>query len=133
MKIIKSSKELAGLLNEHKDLILPNKDVRIEFEPTKYEIRNVECNNLFMMDNNQRFNFNGENFNGRDFNGMDFNGWDFNGENFNGGKIFYYGVFICYKSCKCISIQGERDNSIHKVLDGEFEFIEEKREKLRGS
>lgn len=37
MIIIKNSKELAKLVNEHKDLIVPNEDVRIEFEPSSDE------------------------------------------------------------------------------------------------
>jgi len=92
MKIIKNSKELAGLVDGNKDLIFPDDDLRIEFEPTKDEIRNVECINLFLMNDDQKFDFNGWNFNGGNFNGGNFNGWDFNGMDFNGmdfnGKDF---------------------------------------------
>ena len=84
MIIIKNSKELKKLVNEHDDLIYPNEDIRIEFEPTKDEIRNVECRDLFMMNDESKFDFNGGAFNGLDFNGLDFNGLDFNGGDFNG-------------------------------------------------
>jgi hypothetical protein len=84
MKIIKNYKELKKLVNEHNDLILPNENVRIEFEPTEEEIRNIECKNLSLEDDDQNFNFNGGNFNGWDFNGGNFNGGNFNGGNFNG-------------------------------------------------
>jgi hypothetical protein len=135
MKIIKNYKELKKLVNKHNDLILPNENVRIEFEPTEEEIRNIECKNLSLEDDDQNFNFNGGNFNGwdfngRDFNGGNFNGWNFNGRNFNGGnfngrdfnggKISYYAFFICYGNCEYTEIEGRRKNSFHKCLDGEF-------------
>ena len=110
MKIIKNSKELKKLVNEHNDLILPNENVRIEFEPTEEEIRNIECKNLSLEDDDQNFNFNGWNF----------NGGDFNGRNFNGGKISYYAFFICHGNCEYTEIEGRRKNSFHKCLDGEF-------------
>ncbi|GEM_PF-7019538 len=37
MIIIKNSKELAKLVDENKNLILPDDDVRIEFEPSSDE------------------------------------------------------------------------------------------------
>ena len=133
MLIIKNSEELKQHLNEHKDLIVPNEDVRIEYQVEKGELRNVECGDLFLMDDKQRFDFNGGNFNGRDFNGWNFNGVDFNGGNFNGGnfngwnfngkKISYYAVFIAYESIKCTEIKGRRENAFHKCLDGEIEII----------
>jgi hypothetical protein len=84
MKIIKNSKELARLTDENKDLFLKGEDVRIEFEPTKEELRDIYCNDLFLMDDGQKFDFTGRNFTGRDFTGNDFNGWNFNGGDFNG-------------------------------------------------
>ena len=87
MIIIKNTEELKKLVNEHDDLIYPDEDIRIEFEPTKDEIRNVECRDLFMMNDESKFDFNGRDFNGLDFNGRDFNGGDFNGGDFNGGDF----------------------------------------------
>ena len=78
MLIIKNSKELAKLVDENKDLSA-NEDVRIEFQFTREELRDVKCKNLYLENDTQKFNFNG-----MDFNGMNFNGWDFNGRNFNG-------------------------------------------------
>jgi hypothetical protein len=120
MKTIKNSKELSKLVNKHKDLIFPNEDIRIEFEPTKEEIRNVECRDLFLTDDKQNFDFNGSNFNGRNFNGKNFNGDNFDGDNFDGEKIFYYAFFICYGDCRYTEIKGQRKNSFHKCLDGKF-------------
>ena len=106
------------LVNELNDLIRPIEDIRIDFEPSKNEIRNVECGDLFLMNDNEKFNFNG-----RDFNGWDFNGRNFNGGDFNGKKISYYASFIAYNSIKCESIEGRRENSFHKCLDGEIEIV----------
>jgi len=91
MIIIKNSEELAKLVNKDKDLIVPDEDIRIEFEPTRDEIRNVEYRNLYLENDDQRFNFTNRNFNGFnswnfigwDFNSGDFNGWNFTGRNFN--------------------------------------------------
>ena len=49
MKIIKNSKELSELVDENKDLFLKEEDIRIEFEPSRNELRNVYCKDLFLM------------------------------------------------------------------------------------
>ena len=139
MIIIKNTEELKKLVNEHDDLIYPDEDIRIEFEPTKDEIRNVECRDLFMMNDESKFDFNGGAFNGLDFNGLDFNAWDITAEkitarninarnitakditagdinawditarNITGKEVSYYAFFNCYGSIKCESIEGRRN------------------------
>ena len=134
MKTIKNSKELAKLVDKNKDLHLEGQDVRIEFQFTKEELRDVYCNDLFLMNDDERFDFNGNNFNGRDFNGRDFNGWNFNGwnfngRNFNGKKVSYWAFFNCYGSIKCESIEGGRENHAEPIcLDGNIEIIKEEPE-----
>ena len=118
MKIIKNSKELQTLLNEHKDLILPDEDVRIEYQVQGGELRNVKCQDLYLMNDSERFdfyggNFYGGNFYGRNWYGGEFNGGDWNGRNFNGGyfngkNVSYYAFFNCYGSIECDSIAGRR-------------------------
>ncbi len=135
MIIIKNSKELAKQINENKDLLLKQHDVRIEFQVERGELRDIHCRDLFLMNDEEKFDFNGGNFNGGNFNGGNFNGWDFNGGdfnggnfnggNFNGGKISYYAIFISYNNIECESIEGRRQNSFHKCLDGEL-IIKEK-------
>ena len=149
MKTIKNSKELAKLVDENKDLHLEDQDVRIEFQFTKEELRDVYCNDLFLMNDDEKFDFNGRdfngwnftglNFNGRDFNGWDFTGLDFNGRDFNGGnfngsnftgkKVSYYAFFNCYGHIKCERIEGERENHAEPIsLDGNIEIIKEEPE-----
>jgi len=144
MKIIKNSAELSELVNEHKDLILPNEDVRIEFEPTRDEIRNIECGDLYLENDDERFNFNGSNFNGSNFNGSNFNGSNFNGDNFTGNnftgdnftgnnftgdnftgkKVSYWAFFNCYGSMTCESYKGRRTPHAEPVtLDGKITII----------
>ena len=151
MKIIKNSKELAKLVDENKNLCLEGENVRIEFEPKRAELRDVYCRDLFLGDDNNKYdfngrdfdgenfngwnfnggnfngeNFNGGNFNGENFNGENFNGWDFNGGSFNGKKVSYYAFFNCYGSIKCTSIEGRRDPHAEPVcLDGELEIVPE--------
>ena len=117
MKIIKNSKELAKLVDENKDLYLKNEDLRVEFEPTKDEIRDVYCRNLFLMNDNEKFNF---------------NGWDFNGWDFNGGKISYYAFFVCYKDIKCTEKPiARRENALPpQCLDGKLIIQDDDEEKI---
>jgi len=86
MLIIKNKEELAKLVSKDKDLII-DEDVKIEYQVKKGELRDVKCKNLYLENDNQRFNFIGGDFNGEDFNGEDFNGWDFNGRDFKGGNF----------------------------------------------
>ena len=133
MKTIKNSKELARLVDENKDLHLEGQDVRIEFQFTREELRDVYCNDLFLMNDNQRFDFNGWDFNGNDFNGWDFtgwnfngrdfDGWNFNGRDFNGKKISYWAFFNCYGSIKCESVEAKRTHHAEPIcLDGKLEI-----------
>ena len=145
MIVIKNSKELKKLVNKDGDLIYPGEDLRIEFQPTRQELRDIYCQNLYLENDIQKFNFNGEDFNGGnfnggnfdggdfnggdfnggDFNGGNFNGWnfnggdfdggDFNGWNFNGKKISYYAFFISYKNIKCTSWEKRRDNALDPI------------------
>ncbi|MFA5152551.1 MAG: hypothetical protein WC554_08340, partial [Clostridia bacterium] len=87
MKIIKNSKELAKLVDKNKDLFLKGEDVRIEYQFTREELRDVYCQNLYLENDDARFDFNGRNFTGGNFNGWNFNGRNFNGGNFNGGNF----------------------------------------------
>ena len=127
MIIIKNSKELSKLVDKNKDLYLKGQDVRIEFQFTREELRSVYCNDLFLMNDEERFDFDGLDFNGNNFNGWDFNGNNFNGNNFNGlyfngKKVSYYAFFNCYGSIKCESIEGRRTPHAKPVsLNGTIE------------
>jgi len=122
MLIIKNKKELAKLISKDKDLII-NEDVRIDYQVEEGELRDVKCFNLYLENDNQKFNFigrnfigrdfyggdfNGEDFDGWDFNGGDFNGWDFNGWDFIGKKVSYNAFFNCYGRMKCESYKARR-------------------------
>ena len=76
MKHYKTIDELKADLNDYKDLIVPEHDVKVDFDIPLGVLRNIECRN-----------FTGRNFTSRDFNGWDFNGWNFTGGNFTGGNF----------------------------------------------
>ena len=59
----------------------------------------------------------------RDINAMDINTMDINAKN-----IEYWAVCIAYRSFKCKSVKGRRENSIHKCLDQEIEFVKIRKE-----
>jgi len=48
-----------------------------------------------------------------------------NADNIDADNIDYYVFCIAFKSFKCKSISGRRENSIHKCLDKEIEFKKE--------
>ena len=94
MITISTREQLAEMVDKNKDLIVDD-NMTIEFSTTRDEIRNVKCDNLFMLKNGEYFNLNiGGHFTGRDFTGWDFTGghftggdftgWDFTGRHFTG-------------------------------------------------
>ena len=91
MIAIKNAEELKKYLNKNKDLIFEDEDIRIEYQVAEGELRDVYCRDLFLMDDNQTF----------DFNGRDFNSGDFNGRDFKGKKVSYYAFFNCYGEIHC--------------------------------
>ena len=101
MITISTREQLAEMVDKNKDLIVDD-NMTIEFSTTRDEIRNVKCDNLFMLKNGEYFNLNigghftGRDFTGWDFTGRDFTGWNFTGGDFTGGNISYYAFFCCY-------------------------------------
>lgn len=90
---IKTSEELKKLVNGEKDLIFPKENIKITFEPTKEELRNVICRNLDLAYRSEGLNFNGNDFIGnslsvKNFNGNNFIGREFYGKNFNGNNFY---------------------------------------------
>ena len=68
--------------------------------------------------------------NARDIDARDIKAQDIDAMNIKAGNITYYGVCIAYGSFKCKSIKGRRNNSIHKCLDQDIEFIKEAKKEL---
>ncbi len=46
--VIKNSEELEKYVDENKDLVYPENNISLEFEPKESEIRNIECRDLFL-------------------------------------------------------------------------------------
>ncbi len=143
--VIKNSEELEKYVDENKDIRYPENDIRIEFEPRESEIRDIECQNLFLctFENSgveERFDFFGrdimcwgdcilKDFFGRHFTGGNFIGRDFEGVNvfawnFEGRNIIYYAAFISKYYLRCSSIFGQFENSIHKSLCENIEYVD---------
>jgi len=91
MITISTRDQLAEMVDKNRDLIVDD-NMTIEFSTTRDEIRNVKCDNLFMLKNGEYFSLNI----GGDFTGWDFTGWDFTGRNFTGRNISYYAFWCCY-------------------------------------
>jgi len=52
--------------------------------------------------------------------------WNIDAENIDAENISFYAFCISYRSLKCRSIEGIRDNSLYECLDSEIEFKEER-------
>ena len=61
-------------------------------------------------------NIDARNINARNINAVNIDAWN----------IKYYATCIAYKSFKCRSVKGRRDNSIHMCLDRGIEYIKDK-------
>ena len=55
MITISTREQLAEMVDKNKDLIVDD-NMTIEFSTTRDEIRNVKCDNLFMLKNGEYFN-----------------------------------------------------------------------------
>lgn len=141
---IKNPDQLEDYVDENQDLRYPDNDIRIVFEPTESQIRDIECKSLYLCTwesggIEERFNFLGrdivcwgdcilKDFYGRNFMGGSFVGRDFDGVNawmwtFEGRSVIYYAVFIAYNALCCSDIFGKLENSIHKCLNENIEYI----------
>ena len=86
---------------------------------------NIKCWDIDCWDINCR-NIDCENIKCWDINCGNIKCWDINCMNIHCENISYYAVVFAYKSFKCKSIKGRRDNSKHFCLDNEIEIILEK-------
>lgn len=143
---IKNSEELEKAVNENKDLIFPDNNIHIEFQATESELNNIDCKNLFLCTFknggvDKRFDFRGVDMKLRGYGIMT----DFEGRNCDGGrivcenwkgvnasvwsceakKIYYFRSFIAKFFLRCCEIHGTDENSIHKCLNENIEFINE--------
>ena len=119
MRHYKTIDELKKDLDKHGNLTMPGEDVKVDFDIPKGVVRDVECND-----------FHGHDFHGGDFHGLDFHGHDFIGRSFHGDHISYYAMFVCYRSCSCLSHKSRRQNALPiQCLDGKLTVREPEPEK----
>ncbi len=144
--VIKNSEELEKYVDENKDFRYPENNIRIEFEPNEGEIRDIESKDLFLCTFKnggveERFDFLGrdimcwgdcvlKDFFGRHFTGGSFVGRDFEGVNavmwtFEGRNVIYYAVFVAFNLFRCSSVFGKLENSFHKCLNENIEYVNE--------
>jgi len=144
--VIRNSEELESYVDENQDLRYPDNDIRLEFQPTESEIRDIECKNLFLCTFEggvvaDRFDFFGrdvscwgnfilKDFYGRCFDGGNFVGRDFDGRNaimwnFEGRNVIYYAVFVSYQFLRCSSLFGKMEHSLHQCLNENIEYVSE--------
>ena len=69
---------------------------------------------------------NARDINAWDINASDINARDINAIDINASDITYYAICLAYKTFKCYSIKGRRENAKHICLDNKIIIKEEK-------
>jgi hypothetical protein len=97
-------------------------DLKIEAD---LRCRNISCKNGFW--DIDCWNINCENIKCWNINCWNINCWnidceDINCENIDCLNINYYAICFAYKTFKCKSVKGHRENSRHFCLDSEIEY-----------
>ena len=72
------------------------------------------------------WDINASDINARDINASDINARDINAWDINASDITYYAICLAYKTFKCYSIKGRRENAKHICLDNKIIIKEEK-------
>ena len=81
--------------------------------------RNINAWNIDVLD------IDAKNIDAKNIDANNIDAWDINANNIDAGDIKYWAVCIARNSFKCKSVKGRRENSIHKCLDQEIEFIKD--------
>ena len=87
---------------------------------------NIEARNIEALDikarNIDAWNIEAWNIEAGDIQAEDIKAGDIQAEDIQAEDISYYAFCIAYNSLKCKSINGRRENSIHKCLDKDIEY-----------
>jgi hypothetical protein len=121
-----------------------NIDVESDIKACDIKAKNIDAWNI-NADDIYAHDINAQDINARDINADDINARDICARDINArnikaldikadditafsikaNDIGYYAFCVAYKSLKCHTIQGRRENSFHKCLDKEIEYIKE--------
>ena len=85
-------------------------------EALDIKARNIEARNI------EAWNIEAWNIEAGDIQAEDIKAGDIQAEDIQAEDISYYAFCIAYNSLKCKSINGRRENSIHKCLDKDIEY-----------
>lgn len=124
--------EMKPFYNKETSTYVFRDDITINFHLRTYadiDAWNINAWNISAGDINA-WDINAGDINARSINVGSINAGDINARNINAnnidaGDIKYWAVCIARNSFKCKSVKGRRENSIHKCLDQEIEFIKD--------
>jgi len=90
------------------------------------EAHNIEALDIEALDieahDIKAYNIEAHNIDALDIKALDIKAYNIEAHNIDALDISYYAFCIAYNSFKCSSIEGRRENSIHKCLDSEIEI-----------
>ncbi len=120
MKVIQNNEELKsyivdGAVKFDEDIIC---DFNINID-ADLKARNIEAGNI------KCYNLNADTVGALSVYANDMSCWNIDAISINARNISYYAFCIAYKSFVCNSVKGRRNNSIHKCLDGEIQYIKQ--------
>ena len=123
---ITTQKELNDLIAtaDKSNTILLMEDLEITFD---CEITcNLKAENIDAL-NIDALNIDARNINALNIDADNIDALNIDAININAINISYFAFCIAYESLKCKSISGTRENSIHKCLDQEIEYIKDEK------
>jgi len=132
MKIIKDNQELKSYIvngvAKFNESIKCDFNICIDADIDAYNIEahdihayNIEAHNIDALDI-EAHNIEALDIDALDIKALDIKAYNIEAHNIDALDISYYAFCIAYNSFKCSSIEGRRENSIHKCLDSEIEI-----------
>ena len=132
MKIIKDNQELKSYIvngvAKFNESIKCDFNICIDADIDAYNIEahdihayNIEAHNIDALDI-EALDIEAHNIEALDIEAHDIKAYNIEAHNIDALDISYYAFCIAYNSFKCSSIEGRRENSIHKCLESEIEI-----------
>ena len=122
MKIIKDNQELKSYIVN--GVAKFNESIKCDFNiciDADIDAYNIEAHDIHAY-NIEAHNIDALDIEALDIEAHDIKAYNIEAHNIDALDISYYAFCIAYNSFKCSSIEGRRENSIHKCLDSEIEI-----------
>ena len=133
MRVFKDNEELKSLIKDGNIIIEDdikcdfNIDVRANIDASNIDAWNIDALNIKASDIDAS-NIDASNIDAWNIDALNIKALNIKALNINARNISYYAFCVSYNNIECESIEGRRDNSFHKCLDGELTIKERLKE-----